>query len=126
MTDDCGDMFDESECSGSSQVAFENGEAGDVLLLSPPDDQSTSRYWNVTKPLDTDWKENAGAAFDHTQMTEYGYYAVVSTAAAEGMAANETSWMASDWVTPESGACEVAFYYHFQGEGGITLTIYEQ
>ena len=68
MTDDCGDMFDESECSGSSQVAFENGEAeGNVLLLNPPDDQSTSRYWNVTKPLDTDWKQNAGAAFDHTQ-----------------------------------------------------------
>ena len=34
---------------------------------------------NITKPLDFDWKQNVGAAFDHTQMTEYGYYAVVST-----------------------------------------------
>merc|ERR1719507_2365176 len=33
--------------------------------------------------------------------------------------------MASDFLVPD-GTCQVTFYYHFQGEGGMAFTTYEQ
>lgn len=126
MSDDCGDGFDESDCPGSNQISFESGETIEpILSTNPPESQATSSVtWNITAPMDFDWTKDFGAAFDHTFMTEWAYYALFSTAM-EGVVANDTSWMASDFLVPD-GTCEVTFYYHFQGEGGIAFTTYEQ
>lgn len=125
MTDDCGDGFDESDCSGSNQISFEE-PIGPVLSTNPPESQATSNVtWNITSWTDFDWTQNAGAPFDHTLMgLSRGYYALFSTAM-EGVAANDTAWMASDFLAPD-GTCQVTFYYHFQGEGGMAFTTYEQ
>ena len=126
MTDDCGDGSDEIDCAGGNQISFESGESLEpVLSTHPPESQATSNVtWNITSPMDFDWTKDVGVAFDHTIMTDRGYYALLSTAM-DGVVANGTSWMASDFVVPD-GTCEVTFYYHFQGEGGIAFTTYEQ
>ena len=126
MTDDCGDGFDESECAGSNQISFESGETMEpVFSTNPPESQATSAVaWNVTAPMDFDWTSDVGAAFDHTFLTDKGRYALFSTVM-EGVLANDTSWMASDFLAPD-GTCEVTFYYHFQGEGGMAFTTYLQ
>ncbi|XP_030849653.1 MAM and LDL-receptor class A domain-containing protein 2 [Strongylocentrotus purpuratus] len=117
LTDDCGDLSDESQCESYDQCDFETGICSWEQLRN--DELDWFRFAGITP---SSW---TGPTRDHTTGLETGTYLYIETSNGK---LGDRARLGSPVLLPipqgSATRCELRFYYHMFGENINTLTVY--